>query len=150
MQLYQVPLSHSGPVPNWQAVVTTENEEQTYIGLAATTFKARHSNHQTTFKYREKRGSTTLSNHMWDLIDKGVKYDLEWRFVGRAQPFSTISEICNLCTLEKYHILFTPQMATLNKREEINNWCPHKKDVLLDKTWKPLGRSELDNLLFNL
>ena len=29
----------------YQAVVTTETEEQTYIGLAATTFKARLSNH---------------------------------------------------------------------------------------------------------
>ena len=118
----------------YQAVVTTETEEQTYIGLAATTFKARLSNHNTSFKYSQKRGTTTLSNYIWDLKDKGVDYDLQWRFIGRAQPFSTISEICNLCTLEKYHILFTPHMATLNKKEEINNWCPHKKDVLLDKT----------------
>ena len=118
----------------YQATVTTENEEQTYIGMAATTFKLRLANHLTSFRYSDKRSTTTLSSYVWDLKDKGVDFNLEWRFIGRAKTFSTVSEICNLCTLEKYHILFTPQMATLNKKEEINNWCPHKKDILLDKT----------------
>ena len=118
----------------YQAKVKTDSEEQTYIGLTATTFKLRLANHKTSFKYESKRGTTTLSNYVWDLKNRGVEYDLEWSLIGRAQPFSPISGICNLCNLEKYHILFTPEMATLNKKDEINNWCPHKVKMLLDKT----------------
>ena len=118
----------------YQAKVKTDSEEQTYIGLTATTFKLRLANHKTSFKYETKRGTTTLSNYVWDLKNRGVEYDLEWSLIGRAQPFSPISGICNLCNLEKYHILFTPEMATLNKKDEINNWCPHKVKMLLDKT----------------
>ena len=118
----------------YQAKVKTDSEEQTYIGLSSTTFKKRLANHKTSFKYETKRGTTTLSNYVWDLKNRGIDYELEWNLIGRAQPFSPISGICNLCTLEKYHILFTPQMATLNKKDEINNWCPHKDKMLLDKT----------------
>ena len=38
---------------------------------------------------------------------------------------------------QKWHILFTPEMATLNRKEEHNNYCLHKKPILLDKTWIP-------------
>ena len=118
----------------YQAKVKSENEEQSYIGLTATSFKLRHSNHKTTFKYAKNRGKTSLAGHIWDLQDRGEEYQLEWRIIGRAQPFSPISGVCNLCTLEKFHIYFTPHLGTLNKKDEINNWCPHKASMLLDKT----------------
>ena len=118
----------------YQATVKSENETETYVGLTATTFKARWSNHETGFKYSRKRTSTSLSNYIWDLKDKQKDYSIEWKMLGRAKPFSPISEICNLCTLEKWHILFTPEMATLNRKEELNNYCLHKKPILLDKT----------------
>ena len=53
---------------------------------------------------------------------------------SNLQPFSPISGVCNLCTLEKYYILFKPGIGTLNKREELFNYCMHKKRLLLDKT----------------
>ena len=118
----------------YQATVKSENETETYVGLTATTFKARWSNHETGFKYSRKRTSTSLSNYIWDLKDKQKDYSIEWKMLGRAKPFSPISEICNLCTLEKWHILFTPEMATLNRKEELNNYCLHKNPTLLDKT----------------
>ena len=110
------------------------NESSSLSLFSTLCFKHRPANHSPSFMYSDKWSTTTLSSYVWDLKDKGVDFNLEWRFIGRAKTFSTVSEICNLCTLEKYHILFTPQMATLNKKEEINNWCPHKKDILLDKT----------------
>ena len=118
----------------YQAKVTSENEEQSYLGLTATKFKLRYSNHETSFNYSRNRGKTTLAGYIWDLKDRGVKYQLEWRIIGRALPFSPISGVCNLCTLEKFHIYYTPHLGTLNKKDEINNWCPHKSSLLLDKT----------------
>ena len=85
-------------------------------------------------KNSKYRHDTTLSLHIWDLKDKGEDYVIEWKLIGRAQPFSPVSGTCNLCTLEKYHILFNPNQATLNKREEFTNFCLHKQKLLLDKT----------------
>ena len=109
----------------YQAIVKTETDEQTYIGLTSTTFKLRFGNHKKSFNHGTYRHNTTLSTHIWGLKDRGEKFSLEWRLIGRAQPFSPISGNCNLCNLEKYHIIFTPAMASLNKKEEINNYCPH-------------------------
>ena len=80
---------------------------------------------------------TTLSLHIWYLKDRNEYIKIYWKIIGQAQPFSPISGICNLCTLEKYHIIFKPEEATLNRREEFTNFCLHKRKLLLDKTWIP-------------
>ena len=121
----------------YQATVKTDRDKQTYIGLASTTFKLRLANHTTSINKIEKRSTTTLSNHIWAIKERGEEFELEWKLIARAQPFSPVTGNCNLCNLEKYYIMFKPNMATLNKKEEINNWCPHKDKMLLDKTWIP-------------
>ena len=118
----------------YQAKVKTQNESETYIGLTSTSFKVRLGNHKKSFNNETYRSNTSLSSYIWGLKDKGVNFELEWSLIGRAKPFSPISGICNLCTLEKYHILFKPEMASLNRKEEINNYCLHKTKMLLDKT----------------
>ena len=118
----------------YQATVKTDNTDNTYIGLSSPTFKLRLGNHKKDFKNPKYRHSTTLSSFIWDLKDKAAVFELTWKIIGRAQPFSPISGVCNLCTLEKYHLLFTPELATINKRDEIYNFCLHKLPVLLDKT----------------
>ena len=118
----------------YQAEVVTEMETQTYVGLASTTFKLRYGNHKESFNNEGSKSKSTLSKHIWDLKSKGVNYKTKFKIIRRVQPFSPISGLCNLCTLEKYHILFTPHLATLNKREEINNFCLHRIPKLLDKT----------------
>ena len=117
----------------YQATVKSGTEEQTYIGLASTTFKLRLGNHKKAFNHEQYRTNTSLSNYVWDLKHAGKDYDVEWDLIGRAKPFSPISNACNLCTLEKFHILFTPELATINK-QQINSPCLHKTTVLLDKT----------------
>ena len=46
---------------------------------------------------------------------------------NRAHPFSPVTGVCNLSTLEKFIILTKPQQSTLNKREEIFGTSRHKK-----------------------
>ena len=103
-------------------------------------------------KNEKYRHDTTLSLHIWELKDRKEDFEIDWKIIGRAQPFSPISVICNLCTLEKYHILFFnqimsnpsqkqpntnffyPKQTTLNKRLEFTNFCLLKRKLLLDKT----------------
>ena len=120
----------------YQATVhqTLENKSETYIGLTATSFKDRLANHKTSFKYASKSSSTSLARHIWDLKEKNINYTYSWKLIDRAQPFSPVTGVCNLCTTEKFHIIFNPEAATLNKKEEINNSCLHKDPILLDKT----------------
>ena len=116
----------------YQAEVETDKEKQTYVGLCSTAFKDRFRNHETSFN--NSKTPTTLARHVCELKEKGENYEVRFKIIGRARPYSPISGICNLCTLEKYHIIFTPALATLNKKEEINNQCLHKHPLLLDKT----------------
>ena len=84
--------------------------------------------------HRRYGKETTLSKKIWGLKDQGWDYELSWKILERAQPFSPITGVCALCTLEKWYILFKPELATINKRDEINNHCFHKVPVLLDNT----------------
>ena len=54
--------------------------------------------------------------------------------MATAKPFSPVTNVCNLCTKEKYSIIFKPELATLNSRNEINTNCRHKKLMLSDNT----------------
>ena len=118
----------------YQAKVKSDNTEETYVGLTSNTFKSRLGNHRKAMKNERYRYDTTLSSHIWDIKDRGGEFEVEWKLIDRAQTFSPITGICNLCTIEKYHILFNPNLATLNKREEFTNFCLHKRKLLLDKT----------------
>ena len=71
---------------------------------------------------------------VWDLKDGGVDYEVSWKIIDRAIPFSPVTGICALCTLEKYYILLKPSLGSINKRDEINTGCRHKSSMLLYKT----------------
>ena len=118
----------------YQATITTEQdppEKETYIGLTENEFKYRFSNHKTSFKLENHKKETTLSLKVWDLKQEEIPFKLEWKIVGRAKPFSPVTGVCNLCTLEKYCILSNTHQSSLNKREEIFGACRHKAGLLL-------------------
>ena len=115
----------------YRATVTTGSGEETYVGLTAGTFKKRWEKHQTDFRHERYRGSTTLSAHIWKLKDENTAYDVKWKVIGRAAPFSPVSGRCNLCIAEKFEILFHPEKASLNSRNELFSSCRHKKTALL-------------------
>ena len=120
----------------YQATVIQENQKtEKYIGLTCNSFKKRLYSHTNSFK-NEDVNQTTLSNHIRKLKTKKINFDLKWKIVDRAKPFSPVSGICPLCTKEKFYITFKPGMATLNKKSEMFSNCRHKKRVLLcgDKT----------------
>ena len=119
----------------YQATVT-ENDglKNTYIGLTSSSFKTRLGNHNKSFTHERYCHETSLSSYLWSLKQKNVEYDLDWKIMARAKPFCPVTGVCQLCTREKYFIIYKPELATLNTRSEINTHCRHKQTALLDNT----------------
>ena len=118
----------------YQATVISEgSRNENYIGLTAGTFKKRFDGHTFNFRNEHSKG-TTLSSYIWQLKKQGKSYEILWREICKASPFSPVTGQCALCTAEKFHIIFKPELASLNSRNELGAHCRHKKSVLLDKT----------------
>ena len=117
----------------YQATVTSENEGniESYIGLTEGTFKTRYNNHKTTFTNVEKRNSTALSKYIWSLKDKNIGFSIKWSIIQRSIAYTNGSSRCNLGNLEKYYIICHPELATLNRRNELATNCKHIAKYLL-------------------
>ena len=121
----------------YQATVTANQPQatpETYVGLTAQTFKKRYDGHTNSFRHEQYSKETKLSIHIWKLKRQNLDYNLTWKVVSRAKPFSPTTGLCALCTEEKFFILYKSELASLNKRNEIKTHCRHKQMVLLDKT----------------
>ena len=117
----------------YQATVTRDdtNKSETYIGLTENSFKTRFNAHNSSFRNSNNRHATTLSHHIWTLKDNNIPHSVSWKIVAKSQAYTPATDKCNLCLLEKYHIIFKPHMATLNNRHELYSACRHKKKFLL-------------------
>ena len=93
----------------------------------------RYGGHKQDFSKSENRIKSTLAGHIWNLKDKNEEPKINWEVVCRAAPFSPTTGVCNLCTSEKWHIIFKPETATLNRRQELFNHCRHKEKLLIVK-----------------
>ena len=117
----------------YQAIVTRNDnsKQESYIGLTENSFKTRYNGHNSSFRIQSKRNATTLSSYIWSLKDNSINYSIKWKIVGKANPYSTSTKLCNLCLMEKYFIICRPQLATLNNRNELASDCRHRKKHLL-------------------
>ena len=110
----------------YQATISTENNKTyTYTGLSMNTFKSRWTQHCSDFRVFRPIAKTTLSKKVWDLKHKSIAHNVKWKIVDRARQYTPMSKTCNLCISEVYHILFNPQNATLNSRNELKGHCRH-------------------------
>ena len=112
---------------------TDTNHVETYTGLTGGTFKARYNNHMSDFRNLQYESSTTLSKYIWKLKREGAPYDLDWEILSRAKVFNPVTRTCYLCLREKYLIMFRPESATLNTRDELFSTCRHRLKSLLGK-----------------
>ena len=113
-------------------VVEEDGSTSTYTGLTGSTFKERFYGHASSFRNRDEGHSTTLSSHIWNLKDAGKNFELKWRIIDMGKKFNPTSRNCNLCLKEKYHIIFQPSGASLNKRSELFSTCRHRWQQLLE------------------
>ena len=116
----------------YKATVSTGNKSKFYIGLCETDFKTRWRNHNTSFKYVNKRKQTALSNHIWKLKDSGIdKPTIKWSILKKTSAYSNISKRCQLCLWEKYFIITSNKSSCLNSRSELISKCRHANKYLL-------------------
>ena len=122
----------------YQATVSTSDDKpaQTYVGLTENSFKTRFANHKSSFKDPKKRLSTELSKHIWQLKESNTKFQIAWKILKHASPFNPASNRCNLCLWEKFFIICRPDLATLNKRNELVTSCRHASKFILSN-FKP-------------
>ena len=110
--------------------VTQENQTQNrYTGLCSTTFKERLSVHKHSFKSNDNQ--TALSKFVKELQKKNIKHQITWRILDRGEVFSPVTGVCWLCTKEKFYIVFHPNSADINEKDEILEGCRHVKSKLL-------------------
>jgi hypothetical protein len=109
----------------YQASVTSNNKTETYVGLTENDFKQRFGNHQQSFRHDRYRTQTELSKHIWGLKDRGADFEISWKILRHAKPYSNVAKRCSLCIMEKFLIICKPAMASLNKRTELISTCRH-------------------------
>ena len=116
----------------YRAQVTSASKTETYVGLTATEFKARFRNHQVSFNNETRKNDTELSKHIWQLKSKEQRFTIKWKILAKAKPYSNLTKRCNLCTAEKHFIITKPELATLNKRNELISTCRHAENLFSD------------------
>jgi hypothetical protein len=114
--------------------VTADAIDDSYIGLASTTFKARHSNHLNTFKYDKHIGKTSLATHIWALKHDNKTFDIKWEIIDKATTYNPINQTCNLCLKEKLYIITKPELCSINKRDELTTKCLHRHKFLFSSS----------------
>jgi len=116
----------------YQATVHSDNITKSYIGSTETSFKQRYANHLYSFRHEKMRSATELSKYIWQLKSSNINFNIKWKLIQFSKPYSNLNKRCNLCCLEKYYIIFKPQMAQLNRRLELFSSCRHMSRFLLD------------------
>ena len=112
-----------------------------YYGLTENQFKARCSNHKSSFRDKA-RNQTSLSSYIWKLKDRESPYVVDWSIKARGHPFSSGGLSCDLCLTEKLTILTADQNSMLNKRDELLEACRHQRKHLLVSLFDPPSKKE--------
>jgi hypothetical protein len=118
----------------YQATVTTRvtathisgTPTETYTGLTVGIFKKRYKSHTLSMKHTYKKTATTSSQHIWSLKNTNTPYTTNWKFLESGRGYNHFSNSCRLGLLEKYLIMFSPEDATLNKKNELFSAYRHK------------------------
>ena len=119
----------------YQATVVREdtNASETYTGLTSRRFKDRFYEHTIDMKHQNKDG-TGLSNYIWKLKNSSTPFKISWQIISKAPIFNPTTKSCKLCLKEKFLIVFRPEGATLNDRNEIFAACRHILKSLLSNS----------------
>ena len=105
-----------------------------YIGSTEGTFKQRMYGHKSDMKSDKNKNKTTLTRYMWDLKERGVDAEIEWKILKKCKKYKCGSKKCDVCLSEKLEILKAARKGEkmLNKRNELMYKCPHRRKFLLE------------------
>ena len=110
---------------------SSDGHTESYVGLTENSFKIRYYKHRKSFN-TENYQKTSLSNYIWKLKKRRENFEISWKILSKARPYSPSKKICELCNRERYYIMYySNSKATLNKRTEFFSHCLHKDKFLL-------------------
>ena len=112
------------------AKIVTETSEFNYIGMSQPPLRHRVAVHKASFENKTKN-QTELSNKIWDLKEKKEGYTVKFKLLENKKSYTPNTKNCNLCTAEKYQILFSDLPNKLNTKSEIMSKCRHKRKFKL-------------------
>ena len=108
------------------------NVRELYTGLTENTLKDRIYKHTYDCKHREFEKRTSLSKYIWKLKDNFYDYKINWRILSIAKTYNPATKSCNLCTKEKFYIIYKPHLATLNENNELLKKCRHRAKWIIE------------------
>ena len=117
----------------YQASLEYQGKCDKYVGLTERPFINRHTEHYRNFENGNPKNSTSLSRKVWELEDRNLGFEINWRILRNCKTYKPGSEECQLCLSEIYIILFQPDEATLNSKNEIMGKCRHTNKFKLSK-----------------
>ena len=94
------------------------------------TIKVRKSEHESSFRCKEKMGATKLSEVIWEEKAKGIESILEWSKIKRVKARGANQKSCALCNTETHEIMMRSKLS-INDREELGGYCPHRRAHLI-------------------
>ena len=106
-------------------------EFEFYTGLTEGTLKAWNYKYNFDFRHRDFEKRTNLSKYIWKLKDHFYDYSIKWKILSLAKSYNPASKSCNLCSKEKFYIIFKPEISTLNDNNEIFKKCKHRRKCLI-------------------
>ena len=74
------------------------------------------------------------SHYTWHLKDNNIQFNTKWSILSKANTFNPTTKKCRLCLKEVYYILYKPETASLNSRNEVFGWCKQRKQWALKYT----------------
>ena len=82
-----MPQKQKGKLSPRGAVTQPDQSTQNYVGLSSEDFKTRLAIHEHSFRNPEDN-QTALIKHILDLKDKDINYEIKWKLIDRAKPYS--------------------------------------------------------------
>ena len=109
------------------------NRNKIYCGISEIKFNSRYANLRKSFKNRNYKTDTELSNEIWKLKEQNKNADISWKTLEIHQSNNTSTKPCMLCLNKKLAIalharealllIFGLEGNMLNKRTEIISKC---------------------------
>ena len=115
-------------------IVRGDNHKcESYVGQTSRNIKKRIGEHLgDARRYRPgKSEGSRLSHYIGDLFFNSIPHTLNWSILAQKPSYSPVGNFCMLCNVEKVLIMYHPEFSTLNLRNELYGWCPHKERFLL-------------------
>ena len=99
-----------------------------YIGVSEADFKHRHARHTYSFRHEKDKGSTTLSQKIWEIGEnitpQNPEPKIKWEIIKHSHPRKPGDKTCQLCLEESLQIMkASNDPLCLNQRRELANRC---------------------------